>query len=160
MSYRLPPVTHGIYISTETQTFTGSTVSASSSGQTITFSNSIDAISGVILSGITKIVVTSSGDYSFIPSAIVDQGNGTNEIYELWFQKNGVDIPNSNTRVVNTTAATEQLITLQFIIDMVAGDYIELKWYCTTSTGTLKATAAGSRPLVPSIILSVLKVSE
>lgn len=160
MSYKLPPVTHGIFISTETQTYTGSTTTATSSGQTVTFSSSIDTDSGIILSGITKIVVTSNGDYSFIPSVIIDQGIGTNEVYELWFLKNGVDIPNSNTRLVNSTATQEQIISLQFIIDMVSGDYIELKWYCTTATGTFKSTVAGSRPSVPSVIVSVVKVSE
>lgn len=160
MSYKLPPVTHGIFYSIQTQTYTGSTTTATSSGQTITFTTALDADSGVILSGITKVVVSSNGDYSFIPSAIVDQGVGSNEIYELWFQKNGKDIPDSNNRIVNPNATTEQMLTLQFIIDMVSGDYIELKWYCTTGTGTLKATAAGSRPAVPSIILSVVKISE
>ena len=160
MSYKLPPVTHGVFYSLQTQTFTGSTTSATSSGQTITFTNTVDATSGVILSGITKIVVTSSGDYSFLPSIIVDQGAGTNEVYEMWFQKNGVDIPDSNTRVVNATATTEQLIVLQFIVDLLANQYVELKWYCTTATGTFKSTAAGSRPAVPSVILTVLKVSE
>lgn len=160
MSYKLPPVTHGIFYSLQTQTFTGSTTSATSSGQTVTYSNTYDADSGVVLSGITKVVVTSSGDYSFIPSVIVDQGIGTNEIYELWFQKNGVDVPDSNTRVVNINATSEQLIMVQFILDLRANDYVEMKWYCTTATGTFKSTAAGSRPAVPSVVLSVVKVSE
>ena len=135
MSYKLPPVTHGVFLSTQTQTYSGSTT-----GQTITFTDAVDAESGMSLSGSTKMVVTSTGDYQFITSIIIDQGSGTNETYEIWFRKNGVDVALSNTRTVNATATTEQVISVPMILDLVANDYVELRWFCTTATGTLKST--------------------
>jgi len=158
MSYKLPPVTHGQFLSTQTQTYSGAT-----SGQTVTFNISVDANSGISLSGSTKIVVTSAGDYLFIISTSIDQGSGTNEDYEIWYRKNGTNIEYSSRATVNATAIAQQLLTIPFIVDMLPNDYVEVRWYSSAASGTLKAVAAGTnptRPIVPSIILNVNKISE
>lgn len=165
MSYKLPPVSHGVFMTLQSLHYSGSTTTATSTGYPVLFDTSVDADSGItLLTGtgyqVSGFTVTSSGDYLVTVSAIIDQTTGTNASYEIWFQKNNVDITASNTRVTNDTATAEQVLSVPFIIDLLAGDKFGFKWYCTTSSGYLKYTAAGTRPAVPSIIITVNKISE
>jgi len=162
MSYKLPPVTHGNFLSTVTQTYTGSTTTATSTGQTVYFTTAIDASSGISLVDGYKFVVSSSGDYQIVFSTIIDQSSGNNVSYELWFLKNGALVSNSNTRTVNANATSEQVMCASFIIDLVTNDNVSLCWFADGAGGTLKAVAAvGSiRPATPSIIVTVVKISE
>jgi hypothetical protein len=162
MSYKLPPVTHGIFISTVTQSYSGSTTAGSSSGQPVYFDTGIDVNSGISLVATTGVTVTSSGDYLFTISAIISQTSSNNIIYEMWFIKNGVLIDDSNTRIQNNNPATEAILAVPMILDLVAGDIVGLRWYCSSANGQILAfPATGSvRPRIPSIILSANKISE
>jgi hypothetical protein len=157
MSYKLPPTSHANVYSTQIQAYSGTT-----NGQTITFTN-IDDSAGIILTGNTKIQVTSNGYYQFGVSAIFNQTSGSGFEYDLWFSKNGVLIPNTNTKIVIASATSEQLLSVLITMNLLALQYIEFIWYCSSANGRLLATAAGTnptRPLSPSIIVSVIKVSE
>jgi len=157
MSYKLSPVTNGNFLSTETQPYTGLT-----SGQTITFNSQVISM-GISLSGTTKLVVTSNGYYKFDISAIGNQTSGSGFEYDIWFSLDGSQITNSNTKIIIANATSEVLITVPFIIYMLPNQYVELQWYCSSANGRLLATAAGTnptRPVSPSIICSVVKISE
>jgi hypothetical protein len=162
MSYRIPPVTHGVFASTVTQTYTGSTTTGTSDGQFVYFDLQIDADSGVSLSGSTGINVSSRGDYLFTVSAILDQTSGTNVAYEMWFLLNGALVTDSNTRIQNATSTNEQVLSVPIVLDLVKGDTVQLRWFCDNANGTIKSTAAvgAVRPRIPSIIVAVIKVSE
>lgn len=162
MSYKLPPTSHGVFLSTVTQPYTGSTTTGTSNGQPVYFDSAIDAESGINFSGTTGFNLTSSGDYLCNLSAILDQTSGTNVSYEIWFTLNGAMVTDSNTRVTNATATVEQVLAVPVILDIVAGDTIGLRWYCTSANGTIKATTAvgAVRPRTPSIIVSINKISE
>jgi hypothetical protein len=148
-------------LSTVTQTYTGSTTGATSDGQPVYFDTSVSAV-GVTLSGTTGLNVTSTGDFLFSVAAVVDQTTGTNISYEFWFLKNGALINNTNTRVTNDTATSEQMILVSLSIDLNAGDTVAFRWYCTSSAGTLKSTAAvgAVRPLCTSVKVAVNKISD
>ena len=161
MSYRISPVTHGNFLSTETQTYTGSTTDATSNGQPIYFNSSNDLF-GVTLSGTTGIVVSSRGDYMFNVSAIVTQSVTNGVAFEIWFLINGAIVSTSNTRIVNWNTVAETILAVQLVLHLSKGDVVQLRWYSSSANGVLQATAAtGSvRPASPSIIVTATKVSE
>lgn len=161
MSYRISPITHGNFTTLLTQNYTGSTTSATSTGQLVYFDNNFDLL-GISLSGQTGILVSSRGNYMFNVSAIFSQTSTTGVGYQLWFSKNGTLIPDSNTRMTIQNATVEQIMSVPFIIGLVKGDVIEIRWYCSSANGQLVATAAvgAVRPRTPGIIVGVVKVSE
>jgi len=158
MSYKLPPVTHGVFMSTQTQNYTGTT-----NGQIIHYNVEVDASSGVQLSGSTKFIVTSSGDYNIDFSAIMSQSSGTGVAYSFWLTKNGTLVDRSTRNIKIQTSSTDSLMTETMILDLNKNDYIETHWYSSSSNGQLISYAGltlPTRPDVPSCILVIYKTSE
>jgi len=158
MSYRISPVTHAIFGSSQTQNYTGSTA-----GQFVYFNQEIDAMSGISLSGSTGMNVTSRGDYLFNVSALFSQTSSTGILYDLWFRKNGVPVDDSLTRITIQTAGNAQCLAVAMVLDLVKGDTVELRWWSSSANGQLVAFNSlinPTRPNCPSIIISVTKVSE
>lgn len=161
MSYRISPITHGNFMSSVTQNYTGSTTAGSSTGQFIYLNLNTDLF-GVSLSGTTGILVSSRGDYMFNVSAIFSQTTGSDIVYGLWFLKNGALLVDSNTRMVIHNADSDAILPVSLIVDLLKGDVVQMKWYCSSTNGQLLSTAAvgAVRPRTPGIIVGVVKVSE
>lgn len=92
-----------------------------------------------------------------------------NNIHEVdvWFRKNDVDIPNSNSRFSipgKHSGLNGQLIAaLNFVTDVAADDVIEIIWHTDNSNvyiETIPAATAPIRPQTPSAIVTVSFVSE
>ena len=86
---------------------------------------------------------------------------------DVWFRKNGTDIPNSNSRfsVPNSHGGVDGhlIAALNFFVDMDPGDFMEIMWH-TDSTQTslqqLPTAASPTRPATPSAIVTVQYVSS
>ena len=107
-----------------------------------------------------KITFTNPGKYLIVFSIIVSHTTGTNIEHELWFQDDGVDIPSSNTKVEIKDSGGAAVVSASAIITVTGTNYASLRWWCSTTGGRLLATAAGDRPLVPSVLITVNKVSD
>lgn len=157
MTYHIPPVPHGNFLQTGTLA-----VGSTGTAVTVTFDTTVDA-TGISLVDTSKITAISPGDYLFLVSAIANVTSGNNKHVELWFSKNAANVADSNTIVELPAANVEQIISVPFIVDLAAGDYIQLKWCSDSAAAQLLATAAGTgptRPACPSIIVTVNKMSE
>jgi hypothetical protein len=93
--------------------------------------------------------------------------NNTIHDVDVWFKKNDVDIPNSNSIFSvpgRHTGANGQLIAaLNFPIDVLAGDVVEIVWHTSNSSvfiETVPAQISPIRPDSPSAILTVQFVSR
>lgn len=107
-----------------------------------------------------NITVTQTGDYLFILSAEVISSSPNSHI-EIWARKNGVNIPRSNSKYEFKSSNAETVLTIPFIIDVTPNDNIQFM-YAGDNTGIqmLYVTNTSYSPEVPSIILTVTKLSE
>lgn len=160
MTYHIPPVPHANFLDTTTQTITGATTAA----YTVTLNTPVDASSGITLVSNSQITISEPGDYIFIISATGHVAtSGNNKHINMWFAKGGVNIANSNTIIEIPNPNVEMVIAIHFIIDLLANEYIEIKWSSDTTNGQLLATGTQTnptRPVSPSIIVNVNKMSE
>jgi hypothetical protein len=109
----------------------------------------------------TKVYVQDTGLYSFQFSAQIDKiGGGKATIY-IWPRINGVNVPDSATKIVIAGPNDEVVPAWNFLLLMGAGDYFELAWQSSdTDVIVLAEPAAGNVPGIPSIILTVNWVSN
>jgi hypothetical protein len=114
--------------------------------------------------GITKVSnkdfqVAYSGTYNIQFSAQIDQTAGAGEHIYIWFRKNNIDIPYSASEVAIQGTLAEAIPSWNFIVDMVAGDHLNVMYYVTDTRLYLKAvTANGIRPAIPSVIITMFKL--
>jgi hypothetical protein len=109
----------------------------------------------------SKIYVNDTGIYNFQFSAQLDKtGGGATTVY-IWPRINGVNVPNSATKVVIDGPNNEIVPAWNFILLMESGDYFELAWQSADTNVVILAEAAASNyPAIPSIILTVSWVSN
>lgn len=163
MSYHINPGPNATYSSTQTQS-----VADVTQGQAITF-NTIETEKGITLQtsgGIgTKVALGQIGDYLFTFSAICNATTGSNKAVYIWFRKNGVDVPRSNT-IVNMASGNETVMAISLVLSCTTvGDYYELYMAGDTVHCQIKAIPAvvapntPVMPAIPSIVLAVNQVA-
>ena len=109
----------------------------------------------------SKIFVTNTGVYNFQFSAQLDKTGGGKDNIFIWPRINGVNVPNSATKVVIQGSTDEVVAAWNFVLIMEAGDYFELAWQSNdTNLIILAQSPASNYPAVPSIIMTVTWVSN
>jgi hypothetical protein len=109
----------------------------------------------------TKIIVNEAGMYNFQFSAQLDKtGGGATDVF-IWARVNGTNVPYSTTKVVIDGPNNEIVPSWNFLLDMDSGDYFELAWQSPdTNVVIASAAAASNYPETPSIIMTVVRVSN
>jgi hypothetical protein len=150
------PTAHGSYFDTTTQpnpvadTVNLFTYNSSVSEQGVT--------RGVPTS---KIYVSQTGIYNFQFSAQLDKSGGSASAVYIWPRINGVNVPDSATKIVIDGPNNEIVAAWNFVLVLKANDYFELAWQSSDTDVIIPYVAAsGSIPAIPSIILSVVWVSN
>ena len=109
----------------------------------------------------TKIYVQDTGVYNFQFSAQLDKTGGSASSVYIWPRINGVNVPNSATKIVIDGPNAETVPAWNFLLVMGAGDYFELAWESPDTNVVIAADpATGNIPAIPSIILTVNWVSN
>jgi len=129
----------------------------------VTFNN-IDFASGVSIVGASEITFAVAGKYNIQFSAQFDHksGGGPGKTVNMWFRKNGVDIPDSNGRISVPTDNPFNIVAWNYFVDAAANDQYQLMW----TTDNIKIilehfpanVGAGAHPQTPSVILTVNQV--
>ena len=80
----------------------------------------------------------------------------------VWFRKNGTDIPDSSSQCTVTGqhggGSGQVLLALNLMLELAASDYVELYWQTENTAVSLETLAAGTTPttpVTPSIIFTV-----
>ena len=122
----------------------------------ITF-NTIDLSFGVTIGSPTsRIYIDRPNVYNVQFSAQVDKTAGGVALVWIWLRKNGVNVPDSSGQIRIQGNNAELVVGWNYIIELNAGDYIELMWEVDNTSVILLAEAASAvHPSVPSIILTV-----
>jgi hypothetical protein len=100
--------------------------------------------------------------------------NTTNDVQDIniWFRKNGTDVPGSNSQFgikarKSTGSASRLIASMNFYLELAENDYFEMMWRVSDSGVSMEqfpaVTASGTTPEIPatpSIILTVAFVSN
>jgi hypothetical protein len=109
----------------------------------------------------SKIFVAQTGLYNFQFSAQLDKTGGSASAVYIWPRVNGVNLPDSATKIVIDGPNNEIVAAWNFVLVMQANDYFELAWQSSDTNVVIPYVAAtGNIPAIPSIILTVVWVSN
>ena len=109
----------------------------------------------------SKIFVANTGVYNFQFSAQLDKSGGSASAVYIWPRINGVNLPDSATKIVIDGPNSEIVAAWNFVLVMEARDYFELAWESSDTAVVIPyVTATGNIPAIPSIILTVSWVSN
>ena len=142
------------------------TAASTTAAYAITF-NTTDFSNGVYLSNSSRLNVRNSGLYNLEFSIQFKNTTNDSQDAEVWFRKNGTDIAASNSRfglAARKGAGDPSHIigALNFYVELVAGDYVELMWKVSDTGVAIEHFAAGTsptRPATPSVITTMSYVS-
>ena len=109
----------------------------------------------------SRIYVANTGVYNFQFSAQLDKTGGSASAVYIWPRVNGVNLPDSATKIVIDGPNSEIVAAWNFVLVLKAGDYFELAWESSDTNVVIPYVAAsGNIPAIPSIILTVSWVSN
>jgi len=119
--------------------------------------NTTDLSNGVYLGSPTsRVYVDTEGVYNFDTSFQLDKTAGGTGIFDFWFRLNGVDVPESCSRIRVQGNNAEIFSSLNYFFDLKANDYVELMFSVDDLSIEITAFAAAApHPGIPSIILTV-----
>jgi hypothetical protein len=150
------PVPHASYFDTTTQTNP-----VSNAINLFTFNSVVSDYEVTRGTPTSKIYVANTGVYNFQFSAQLDKSGGSASAVYIWPRINGVNVPDSNTKIVIDGPNNEIVAAWNFVLVMEANDYFELAWESADTDVIIPYVAAtNNRPAIPSIILSVVWVSN
>ena len=133
--------------------------------QAWTFSNRTGASNGISIQanggGYSRITFPATGMYNIAFSTVFTKSNSNADYVDIWFAQNGTPITDSNTRV--TIAGQAQTVAAwNFFYNCTdITKYVEIMWYTPSNdikVDAIPASTSPTRPLVPSIILTVNQV--
>jgi len=127
----------------------------------------IDLENGTSIVGGTKITIANTGVYNLQFSAQLSNPNSQIADVSIWIRLNGVDVTDgAGTNGVPAKHGSNnglQIISWNYVLNLTAGDYIELVWR-TDTTGvqliTFPATTSPAVPESPSLIVTIQAVTQ
>lgn len=149
-----PRLFYGKFMSTQNQT-----PALANTAYAVTFT-STEIASGFVLENNSRIKALNAGLYSFDFRLQVTSTNSSQKNIWIWARKNGVDVPNSATKVSVTGNGGEIVPSWDFVYSFVINDYFELM-YAVDDTGLLinAPAATAFAPATPSAMLKVKQVN-
>jgi len=149
----------GSFWSTQTQTAASITAAYA-----ITLNNTDADSNGVSVVSNSRITFAYAGVYNVEFSAQLDRvtSSGT-DVIDIWFAKNGTNIDDSNTKVTVSGGALEAktVAAWNYMLEVAAGDYVEIYWNTTDTHVVLQydsAQTSPTRPAIPSAIVTAHQV--
>jgi hypothetical protein len=150
------PIPHGSYYDTTTQTNP-----VANQVNLFTYNSVVSEFQIERGKPTSKIYVADTGLYNFQFSAQLDKTGGGADTVFIWPRVNGVNVPNSATKIVIDGPNSEIVPAWNFLIILQGGDYFELAWQSPdTNVVVLAEPASGNVPGIPSIILTINWVSN
>lgn len=155
-NYINSPVAHASYYDTTTQTNP-----VANAVNLFKFNNFISEFR--ITRGVptSKIYVEETGLYNIQFSMQLDETGGGNAAVYIWPRINGVNVPDSASKIVIDGPNAELVPAWNFLLVLKSGDYFELAWESSNTNAVATYVApTGNVPGIPSIILTVTWVSN
>ena len=153
---------YGAFQDSTTQTAANTTTAYPITFNTTDFSNDVTMASN------SRFTVANAGMYNLQFSVQLHNTTANSVDIDIWFRKNGTDIPASNSRfgLAPRKAPGDPFHTvgaLNYFVELQANDYVEIVW-CTSDVGAnIRRYLAGTfptRPSIPSVIGTLSFVSR
>jgi hypothetical protein len=123
--------------------------------------NRTDFSSGVSVVDTTKLTVAYSGVYNVQFSlqfhGLSGGGNGTTA--QVWLDKNGTAVPQSNTKVTVNNNSPYVVAAWNFLVYLKANQYCRLMWATDNTQIKVETSNASPGPAIPSSIITVTQVA-
>jgi hypothetical protein len=155
------PVPFGSFSDSTDQAAANTTTAYAVTYNTTDFSKGISVVSN------SRITFETAGVYNIQFSIQFANDDVQIQDVDVWFRKNGTDIANSNSKfsVPNSHGGTDGhlIASLNFYVEVVANDYIQVMWATTSTLVTIEHLAAQTtptRPATPSVIVTANKIDE
>ena len=150
------PQPYGSFSSSSIQPVTGANTT------TILTYNTTEASSQTYYSG-GKVYVQASGVYRILYTIQMDSSSGGIQRVIIWLRQNGVNVARTSSQFTIANNG-ENLAVCEYIISLLAADYIEIAFQSADAGMTASAIAAGGTgantyPGTPSIILDINKIA-
>ena len=151
-----PPQPYGSFSSSSSQTVTGANVT------TIITYDTTETASQTYYSG-GRIYVQATGTYRVLYSLQMDTSSGGSQTVRIWLRQNGTNVARS-TSFFSIANNGENVATCEYIIPLLAGDYIEIAFQSSDANMTASYIAAGgvapnNYPVRPSIITNINRIA-
>lgn len=122
---------------------------------------------GVSVQSGSQIKVDYSGLYNIQFSIQFTNTDSQTQDVSVWFRKNGVNVSGSNSEFsINSKHGSTDgrlIASLNFLLELAKNDYFELVWSGSSTTVSIQhidAQTSPTRPVTPSVILTVCYVSS
>jgi len=129
--------------------------------------NTTDYAEGVTLSNNSRLNVTYSGLYNLQFSIQFANADTQIQDVDVWFRKNGTDLPGSNSKfsVPNSHGGIDGhlIAALNYFLAMAKNDYVEIMWSTTSTSVTIEqipTQTSPTRPATPSVIATLSYLSS
>lgn len=116
-------------------------------------------VNAVLSPASSQITVSLNGIYTVLTSIQVDQTTTLNDV-EFYVSINGTAVANSASRMA-ITPAVEDIFTVEWMLELVAGDSVEV--YMSTLHAGFRALAIAASapvPLIPSVITNIKRIAN
>jgi hypothetical protein len=111
----------------------------------------------------SRVTAENDGLYNFQFSAQLENTANNNAVVDIWFAKNNVDIPVSNTKFeVSKASGTsgKDVAALNYMEYLESGSYLELRWLSNQNSMILKSEPSGANfPEIPSLIATIHQIA-
>lgn len=141
---------------------TSQTAGAANTPATIEYDTTEES-SGIYLSNNSRLYVRNAGTYNVQFSIQLASDDNALQYADVWFRKNGIDIPRSASRFdlpIRKAAGNPSHVigTVNIFIELAAGDYVEVAGLVSATTVSLISYAASTspaRPVIPAAIVTM-----
>ena len=151
------PAYYGTFVSTSNQANGGATTA-----NAVNFDSSPAIANGISVTSGNQITFANAGIYEITYELAFINSTGGNPTITTWFAQQGTNITNSTCDFVLQGGANQpQIINQTFIVNVTAGQYIQIYWACSSTTISLTyqpALTNPTRPASPSAILNAVFV--
>ena len=175
LTVTVAPTEGSIYIGmpiTGTGVTAGTTITAFGTGTGLTGTYTVSTsqtVSSTTITGTTptKITVVNAGIYNLQFSIQFNNANANVKDASVWLRQNGVDVPASNgdssIPAKHGVVDGKLIVAWNYFLIAAAGDFFELMWSTDSSDISIQhidAQTNPTRPVTPSVILTVARVSD
>ncbi len=110
----------------------------------------------------SDIIVPENGVYAILAGAQIDEDQGGAVHIDIWLRKNNVDIPRTGCRTAVFNPNNDAVLILNWLGPLNSGDIVQIYQSVsdTTKNAGLHVETPSGEPVIPSILLTLYKVSD
>jgi hypothetical protein len=148
------PKYYGSFYDTTNLLLTSATTAYALPLNTTAEANGVSIVSG------SRITVANAGVYNIQFSAQLDKTDNNDDLVNIWFAKNGTNIPDSNTQVTVLGNNGKYLASWNFVLTLAANDYVQIMIQSPDTNMRVIASGTQSNPARPAVPSSIVTVTQ